>query len=55
MLLICGVLTYVGVLEQIGTIDYVGNAVADVGVPLIAALLLCYIGAIVSAFASSVG
>ena len=55
VLLICGVLTYVGVLEQIGTIDYVGDAVADVGAPLIAALLLCYIGAIVSAFASSVG
>jgi di/tricarboxylate transporter len=55
VLLICGVLTYVGVLDQIGTIDYVGNAVADVGAPLIAALLLCYIGAIVSAFASSVG
>jgi di/tricarboxylate transporter len=55
VLLICGVLTYVGVLEQIGTIDYVGNAVADVGAPLLAALLLCYIGAIVSAFASSVG
>jgi di/tricarboxylate transporter len=55
VLLICGVLTYVGVLERIGTIDYVGNAVADVGAPLIAALLLCYIGAIVSAFASSVG
>ena len=55
VLLICGVLTYVGVLEQIGTIEYVGDAVADVGAPLIAALLLCYIGAIVSAFASSVG
>ncbi|WP_372907254.1 SLC13 family permease [Saccharopolyspora indica] len=55
VLLICGVLTYVGVLEQMGTIDYVGNSVAGIGVPLLAALLLCYIGAIVSAFASSVG
>jgi len=55
VLLICGVLTYVGVLQEIGTIDYVGNAVSDVGVPLLAALLLCYIGGIVSAFASSVG
>ncbi len=55
VLLICGVLTYVGVLQEIGTIDYVGNAVGDVGVPLLAALLLCYIGGIVSAFASSVG
>ncbi|WP_199434367.1 SLC13 family permease [Qaidamihabitans albus] len=55
VLLICGMLTYVGVLQELGTIDYAGNAVSDVGVPLIAALLICYIGAIVSAFASSVG
>ncbi|MBN6036406.1 SLC13 family permease [Amycolatopsis sp. 195334CR] len=55
VLLICGVLTYVGVLQEMGTIDYAGNAVTGVGVPLLAALLLCYIGAIVSAFASSVG
>jgi len=55
VLLIAGVLTYVSVLEEIGTIDYVGNAVAGVGNPLVAALLLCVIGAVVSAFASSVG
>jgi len=55
VLLICGVLTYVGVLQEIGTIDYVGNAVSNVGIPLLAAVLLCYIGGIVSAFASSVG
>lgn len=55
VLLICGVLTYVGVLQEMGTIDYAGNAVSGVGVPLIAALLICYIGGIVSAFASSVG
>lgn len=55
VLLICGVLTYVGVLEDMGTIDYAGNAVSGIGIPLLAALLLCYIGALVSAFASSVG
>lgn len=55
VLLICGVLTYVGVLEEMGTIDWVGGNVADIGIPLLAALLLCYVGAIVSAFASSVG
>jgi hypothetical protein len=38
-----------------GTIDWVGENVADIGIPLLAALLLCYVGAIVSAFASSVG
>ncbi|MFI6093414.1 SLC13 family permease [Streptomyces sp. NPDC051218] len=55
VLLICGVLTYVGVLEEMGTIDWAGKGVSDIGVPLLAALLLCYIGALISAFASSVG
>ncbi|WP_405659392.1 SLC13 family permease [Streptomyces sp. NBC_01166] len=55
VLLICGVLTYVGVLEEMGTIKWAGEGVGGIGVPLLAALLLCYIGAIVSAFASSVG
>ncbi|WP_447034909.1 SLC13 family permease [Streptomyces sp. DSM 118878] len=55
VLLICGVLTYVGVLEEMGTIKWAGEGVGGIGVPLLAALLLCYIGALVSAFASSVG
>ncbi|MGW0906151.1 SLC13 family permease [Streptomyces sp. NPDC002853] len=55
VLLICGVLTYVGVLEEMGTIKWAGEGVSDIGVPLLAAVLLCYIGALVSAFASSVG
>jgi di/tricarboxylate transporter len=53
ILLITGVGTYVGVLEEMGTIDYVGESVADLASPLLVALLLCFIGAIVSAFASS--
>jgi hypothetical protein len=53
ILLITGVGTYVGVLDEMGTIDYVGEAVADLASPLLVALLLCFIGAIVSAFASS--
>jgi hypothetical protein len=52
-MLIGGVLTYVFVLQEAGTVEYVGQAVAGLGVPLIAALLLCYIGGVVSAFASS--
>ncbi|GHB24779.1 hypothetical protein GCM10010306_017480 [Streptomyces umbrinus] len=55
VLLICGVLTYVGVLDEMGTIDWAGKGVSDIGVPLLSAVLLCYIGALVSAFASSVG
>jgi di/tricarboxylate transporter len=55
VLLIAGVVTYVGVLDAMGTIDYVGDAVAGIGAPLLAALLICYVGGIVSAFASTVG
>ncbi|NTF09662.1 hypothetical protein G6L37_29600 [Agrobacterium rubi] len=55
VLLIAGVITYVGVLEKSGAISFVGNGVSALAMPLIAALLLCYIGGIVSAFASSVG
>jgi Na+/H+ antiporter NhaD/arsenite permease-like protein len=53
VLLIAGVLTYVAVLEELGTIDYASESVAGVGSAYLAALLLCYVGAIVSAFASS--
>ncbi|MFF7387512.1 SLC13 family permease [Streptomyces scabiei] len=55
VLLICGVLTYVGVLDEMGTITWAGEGVGDIGIPLLAAVLLCYIGAVISAFASSVG
>ncbi len=53
IMLITGVSTYVAVLQEMGTIDYVGNSVAGLASPLLAALLLCFIGAVVSAFASS--
>jgi di/tricarboxylate transporter len=53
VLLIAGVLTFVFVLQEAGTIDYIGDAVTGLGVPLLIALLLCYIGGVVSAFASS--
>ena len=53
VLLIGGVLTYVFVLQELGTVEYAGNAVLAVGAALLAALLLCYVGGIVSAFASS--
>ena len=53
VLLICGMLTFVGVLEEAGTIKFVSNGVAQLGMPLLAALLICYVGGIVSAFASS--
>jgi di/tricarboxylate transporter len=53
IMLIVGVSTYVGVMEKMGTISFVGNSVASLTSPVIAALLLCFVGAVVSAFASS--
>ena len=53
VLLICGMLTFVGVLEEAGTIKFVSSGVAGLGMPLLAALIICFIGAVVSAFASS--
>ncbi|MDP9887585.1 SLC13 family permease [Pseudarthrobacter enclensis] len=53
VLLICGMLTFVGVLEEAGTIEFVSSGVAGMGMPLLAALIICFIGAVVSAFASS--
>ena len=55
VLLIAGVITYVGVLQKAGAVDMVSNSVTQLGTPLLAALLLCYIGGVVSAFASSTG
>ena len=53
MLLIAGVVTYVALLQRVGTVDAAGDLIAGIGSPLIAALLLCYLGGVVSAFASS--
>ncbi len=53
IVLILGVATYVAVLQKMGVVDYVSDQVAALGSPALAALLVLYIGAIVSAFASS--
>jgi di/tricarboxylate transporter len=55
VLLVCGVATYVALMEENGTIDFLGEGVASIGAPLVAALLICFIGAVVSAFASTTG
>jgi di/tricarboxylate transporter len=55
VLLICGIVTYVNLMQEIGTVDFLGEQVAAIGIPLLAALVICYIGAAVSAFASTTG
>ncbi|MER6990190.1 SLC13 family permease [Saccharopolyspora hirsuta] len=53
ILLVAGMVTYVGILEKAGTIEAVSQGAAGMGAPLFVALLLCFVVAVVSAFASS--
>ncbi|WP_299058316.1 SLC13 family permease [uncultured Nocardioides sp.] len=55
VLLIGGIVTYVTLLQDQGVVDSLGERVATIGAPLVAALLICFIGAVVSAFASTTG
>ena len=54
-LLVCGVVTYVAALQRYGTVDAVGHRIAGLSTPLVTALLICVVGAVTSAFASSAG
>jgi Na+/H+ antiporter NhaD/arsenite permease-like protein len=55
VLLVCGIVTYVAALQRYGTVEAVGASIAQLSTPLVTALLLCGVGAVTSAFASSAG
>lgn len=55
VLLVGGIITFVGVLQTMGAVALLGQAAGTVGTPLLAALVICAIGALVSAFASTTG
>ncbi|MEG9248163.1 SLC13 family permease [Arthrobacter sp. Soc17.1.1.1] len=55
ILLLGGIITYVGVLTRLGAIDQLGEAARSVSQPLVAALVICIVAALVSAFASTIG
>jgi di/tricarboxylate transporter len=55
VLLVGGILTYVGVLEHMGAVGLLGQFAGSIGTPLIAAFVICLIGRLVSAFASTTG
>ena len=55
VLLVGGIITFVGVLQNMGSVDLLGEAARNVGTPVVAALVICLIGALVSAFASTTG
>jgi di/tricarboxylate transporter len=53
VLLVAGVSTYATILTQAGSPEFVGKWAAGLGAAAIGALILCYVGGVVSAFASS--
>lgn len=55
MLMVCGIMTYVGVMEKVGTMEFMTNQIAAIGNPVMASLMASYVGGIVSAFASTTG
>lgn len=55
VLLVCGIVTYIAVLERLGVVKTLGDSIVTIGAPLFAAFLICLIGGVVSAFASTTG
>lgn len=55
ILMVGGIITFVGVLQHVGAVDMLGEAASQIGAPLAAAFVICFIGALVSAFASTTG
>jgi Na+/H+ antiporter NhaD/arsenite permease-like protein len=55
VLLVGGIITYVGVLQRMGAVDLLGDAAEWLAVPLLTAFAICLVGALVSAFASTTG
>jgi Na+/H+ antiporter NhaC len=55
ILLVCGMLTYMSVLNSNGTLDYLGQAAMNIGSPMATALVLCLAVAAISAIGSSIG
>jgi di/tricarboxylate transporter len=50
-----GIVTYVGVLQKLDAVNLLGQQAMAIGSPLVAALVICMIAALVSAFASTTG
>ena len=55
VLLVAGIITFVGVLESMGAVQLLGDAAESLRNPILTALAICLVGALVSAFASTTG
>jgi di/tricarboxylate transporter len=55
ILMVGGIVTFVGVLQRLDAVNLLGHAAMRVGTPIVAALTICMIAGLVSAFASTTG
>jgi len=55
VLMVGGIITFVGVLQKLGAVNLLSNAATHIGAPLMAAVVICLIAGLVSAFASTTG
>ncbi|MFE0749573.1 SLC13 family permease [Gordonia sp. NPDC058843] len=55
ILLVGGIITFVSVLQTVGATELLSEAAAAIGWPLLSAFILCVVGGLVSAFASTTG
>ena len=55
ILMVGGIVTYVGVLQKMDAVNLLGHAAMHIGTPLVAAFVICMIAGLVSAFASTTG
>lgn len=55
ILMVTGIVTYVGVLEEIGALEYMTDIIASLENSYIASLVASYTGGIISSFASTTG
>jgi di/tricarboxylate transporter len=55
ILMVGGIVTFVGVLQRMDAVNLLGHAAMTVGTPIVAAFTICMIAGAVSAFASTTG
>jgi di/tricarboxylate transporter len=52
-MVVCGIVTYVGVLQNLDAVNLLGRQAMAIGTPMVAAVGICMVAALVSAFAST--
>ncbi|MBM7599140.1 di/tricarboxylate transporter [Virgibacillus halotolerans] len=55
IIMVSGIVTFIGIMEQVGAMILMQNLIGMIGNPVIASLIASYVGGIISAFASTTG